>query len=313
MSSDRTDYQNNRHSPHTLNEDPILVPQPSKHPDDPLVSTKKDDSRPQRSYLQRYSLRKQNWSRSRRLRIFATLCVAGLSCIGAPTANQLAYVVQAPLYKKTPNEISYGASASLAGFIAGPFLYQPLFLIFGRSCVLFWGIIAQLLTQVWAARMTGATDYVPFIISRLFSGMLGTLPIIVGSAFILDAFFLHQRGRLFAVFELCFLIGPFVIPTVGGFIADDKALGWPWTFWWTCFLQGVAAVLVFVFVEESNFDRVRGTCVRPPRTTWWRDRLTTMFRGWQVVPAWTAKHLVRNQQGRRLPSRDKLKAASTWY
>ena len=220
-----------------------------------------------------------------------SIAFAGLAAVGAPTANQLAYVVQAEDYHLNPIKLSYGASASLAGFIAGPFGYPPLFAIFGRTSTVFWGLVAQLLTQIWAAKMTDPQNYVPFIISRLFSGLLGSIPIAAGSGFIVDAFFLHQRGRLFAFFELVFLIGVYIIPTIGGFIVDNESLGWPWTFWWTCFLLGVACLLVFVFVEDTNYDRNKGTCVRPPRP-FVANRVDTILRGWRVVPKTNMDQLV---------------------
>lgn len=202
---------------------------------------------------------------------------------GSPVANQLGYVVQAPLYHKTPNQLSYGASASIAGFIAGPFTYPFLFALFGRVSVLFWSIIVLLFMQVWAAEMTSPDDFIPFLMSRMIAGLLGSVAAIVGNGYIIDTCFLHQRGRLFAIFELSFLFGAIGPTTIGGFIVQNRSLGWPWMFWWTCIFLGVCAILVFLFVEETNFDRETKTCVRP-KGNFLAQRLKTVFLGWKLVP-----------------------------
>lgn len=143
--------------------------------------------------------------------------------------------------------------------------------------------------------MTSRGDYIAYIISRLFSGLLGTIPPAVGSAVIVEAFFLHQRGRLFALFELCFLFGVFVIPTIGGFVIENQSLGWPWTFWWTAIMLGVSAILVFAVVEETTFDRdngdyARGMTVKPGVL---QNRLDTFFMPWRRRKAYSATELVR--------------------
>lgn len=212
------------------------------------------------------------------------LTFSAFAMTGSPTSNQLAFVVQSFTYGKTPVEISYSASAAIAGFIAGPFIYPPLFLTFGRSAVLFWGIIVQLITQIWAAKMTHESQYVGMIISRLFSGLVAVIPIASGNSYIMEAYFLHQRGRLFALFELVFLFGVTAIPTIGGFVLNNMSLGWSWTFWWTCPVLGLAAVLVFLFVHETDFNRETGQTTQPEHQSFIRNRITTFLLGWRVVP-----------------------------
>ncbi|KAF2234613.1 putative polyamine transporter [Viridothelium virens] len=237
-----------------------LIPAPTQSPDDPL-----------------------NWASWRKATAIFTLALTGLFMSGAPTANQLGYVVQAPLYHKTPNQMSYGASASIAGFIAGPFAYPFLFGLFGRVSVLFWSIVVLFFCQVWAAEMTSSGDFIPLIMSRWIAGLTGSVAAVVGNGYIIDTCFLHQRGRLFAVFELSFLFGAVGPTTIGGFIVQNQSLGWPWMFWWTCIALGVCAVLVFFFVEETNFDRLNNTCIRP-QGSYLAQRLTTVFTGWKVIP-----------------------------
>ena len=94
---------------------------------------------------------------------------------------------------------------------------------------------------IWAATQTGADDYISFTISRLFGGMLGSVPSILGSGMIVDVFYLHERGKAFTTFSLCFLLGTVAGPTFGGFVVEH--VNWPNEFWWTVGLQGAVAIL----------------------------------------------------------------------
>lgn len=77
--------------------------------------------------------------------------------------------------------------------------------------------------------MTGVNDYIPFTISRLFTGLFGGIPAILGSGYIIDTFFLHQRGKAFAVFEILIIFAVVGGGTLGGFIAHNN--NWDLAFW----------------------------------------------------------------------------------
>lgn len=145
--------------------------------------------------------------------------------------------------------------------------------------------------------MTHSNQYIPFIISRLFAGMLGSVPSILGASTIIDLFFLHERGRAFLIFSLSFLLGTVAGPTFGGFIVEH--VDWPVEFWWTVGLQGLALVLVFFFLEETGFNR-DGESAYPTRPKpFTANRIATFFLGTKIVPAVTRSELVRYHQ---LPS-----------
>jgi MFS family permease len=103
--------------------------------------------------------------------------------------------------------------------------------------------------------MTHETDYIDFIVSRLFSGLFGAVPSAVGGSIIFDVFYLHQRGRAFACYESAILLGATIGPTFSGFIAGTTS--WTWCFWWTVPLLAVTAILVFWLADETSFDRVQ--------------------------------------------------------
>lgn len=139
--------------------------------------------------------------------------------------------------------------------------------------------------------MTHSNQYNAFVISRLFAGMLGSVPSILGASTITDLFFLHERGRAFLIFSLSFLLGTVAGPTFGGFIVEH--VDWPVEFWWTVGLQGLALVLVLLFLEETGFNRDGGSAYPARPSSFMANRTATFFLGTKVVLAMNRSELVR--------------------
>lgn len=130
--------------------------------------------------------------------------------------------------------------------------------------------------------MTGSGDYNAFIISRLFAGLFAGSTTILGSGTIIDIFFLHQRGRAFASYELSLLFGVLCGPTIGGFIVQDNS--WTVAFWWTLAPVGAAIILLVIFGEETKFEREsesRGRHSLP--SGFIQSRISIFFPGTQVT------------------------------
>lgn len=108
-------------------------------------------------------------------------------------------------------------AAGLAGWVAGPFLIMPLVGVIGRSAVIFYSLLGIFACQLWGALMTGSNDFIPFTISRLIAGFFGAIPAILGSGYIIDLFFLHQRGAAFAIFEVLIIFAVVGGGTLSGF------------------------------------------------------------------------------------------------
>ena len=143
---------------------------------------------------------------------------------------------------------------------------------------MFWSLIAVIACQIWAALMTYQDDYIAFVISRLVAGLFGAMPTILGPSFIIETTFLHQRGKAFLTYELSVLLGVTAGPTIGGIIVD--AHPWPVTFWWTIGPLAVAALLVFIFLEETGFDRERRGSTNPELPSGFiHNRIATFFPG----------------------------------
>ncbi|KAH8432688.1 uncharacterized protein LDX57_010315 [Aspergillus melleus] len=247
----------------------VLVPQPSDDPEDPL-----------------------NWSTKRKLIIFASICLAGFAAQMSPNSNQLTFVYQVPAYHKTQLDLLNSVAAGLAGWVAGPFFIIPFVAVIGRSAVVLWSLVGIFACQIWAAEMTGPNDYISFTISRLFAGLFGGIPAILGSGYIMDMFFLHQRGKAFAIFEVLIIFAVVGGGTLGGFIAEHKP--WNYVFWWTLGPVGGAILAVFFFVEDTTFSRDASTPGRPPLPKGWlANRIATFFPGVKTTPSNKGSEFVR--------------------
>ncbi|KAH8700696.1 major facilitator superfamily domain-containing protein [Talaromyces proteolyticus] len=255
--------------------DVILVPQPSDDVRDPL-----------------------NWSQRKKYLILTILTLTTFSGHATGLANQLGFPAQAELYHKTLTEISYTISADVAGFAAGPLLIIPFTHVFGRCSVLLWATIASASFSIWSAVMTGPDDYIKFTISRLFVGIFGSTPFIIGPQLLVDIFFLHERGRVFNTFFVVSTLGTVVGPTLGGFIVAHAP--WPWQFWWTIILEWLIMILVFVFVEETTFTRNNGRKYPPQPTNFFQNRIATYFPGTAVAHGGGLKEAARSAKNQFL-------------
>ncbi|KAK5653687.1 hypothetical protein OQA88_8717 [Cercophora sp. LCS_1] len=219
----------------------VLIPQPSDDPEDPL-----------------------NWTSGRKAKVVATLF--------------LAMFQQAALYGKTPVQITYFNSAASAGLATGGYLWWPLSSKFGRSSIIFWTLFGQLAAQIWAPLMTKPHQYAPYLVSRYFSAFFGATASVLGPRYLVDMYFLHQRGRAFTVLHLALNFGASAGPTFGGFVAANAY--WPVEYWWSVALTGLTILIVFFFLEETSYDRTKGAS--KPKS-WLRNCLDTFFPGTKVT------------------------------
>ncbi|KAF7717735.1 MFS-type transporter [Penicillium ucsense] len=246
----------------------VLVPKPSDHPRDPL-----------------------NWPSRRKYIILRVLCLASFAGAIAPLSAQLNLEDQAKLYHKTTLQESYANSAALAGMAGGPFFFAPIAHRLGRSSVIFWCILFTLICQIWGALMTHPGDYIPFIVSRLFTGFFGAVPTVLGPRVVTDLFFLHQRGRAFTALHMSFLFGTIAGPTFSGFISADAFF--PVEFWWTVGLLGFTLICCFFCLEETGFDRMDLEKNPPVPLSFLENRLATFFFGRRVVRPDSWKNTVK--------------------
>ena len=122
--------------------------------------------------------------------------------------------------------------------------------------------------------------------SRLLSGIFGSLPANIGSSMILDIFFLHQRGKAFLCYSLSTALGVLAAPTFGGFILTTRS--WTVLFWWTVPLLGITAFLVLLFLEETRHGTKNETDSKEEGTHsrgYLYNRVVTFLPGSAVSPS----------------------------
>jgi hypothetical protein len=270
--------------------DIVLVPEPTDDPDDPLVSPIATGH-----IIHDIDDGAQNWPLRKKILIFASIAFAAFAGQMSPNSNQLTFTEQIPVYHKTVADLLNSVAASLAGWVAGPYLIVPTCGVIGRSSVVFWSLAGIFACQVWGAKMTGADDYIPFVLSRLFAGFFAAVPAILGSGYVIDLFYLHQRGKAFAVFEVLVILAVIGGATLSGFIAEAN----PWNdvFWWTLGPIGAAMVCVILFVEDTSFDRTAGVTQRRqtlPRP-WLANRVATFLPGTRTQPPGKLRAMVSLQ------------------
>ena len=138
--------------------------------------------------------------------------------------------------------------------------------------------------------MTKSSQFIPFLLSRLFAGLCGAIPSVFGARIIFDTFFVHERGRAFSVFHISFLLGVIGIPTLGAFSSAD--VDWPIMFWWTVAILGFTLIMVFLFLEETGFDRDGQGRYPVKPEGFLASRIATFFPGTKVVPRTTLAETV---------------------
>lgn len=145
-------------------------------------------------------------------------------------------------------------------------------------------------TQIWACHMRGPGDYNGYMAAKFFAGFFGHTLGILGPLYVVDMFFLHQRGRAFNIMGVALQLGASTGPTLSGFITVH--LPWWTEYYWTIAASAFAAVLIFVFVEETTWDRTPGAQNYYARGNWLQRRIQTFFPGTKVVKPPTRRDMI---------------------
>ncbi|KAJ5611165.1 MFS general substrate transporter [Penicillium lagena] len=203
----------------------ILQPKPTVDPNDPL-----------------------NWSLARKslnfgITAFYTLLIFGLIDIGPVVWQDFERLLGI-----TYPELNDQYAVNCASLGIGSIMLIPLALKFGRRPVYLLTSLVVFITAVWQAVLR---DFTNMVAVQIFNGFACAVSWTLVPITITDLFFVHQRGRVNAIYQLMLNGGTFLAPVAAGYIADTQ--GWPWIFWWTAIFLGLnLALFVFCF-EESKF------------------------------------------------------------
>lgn len=209
------------------NDDIILVPQPTDHPDDPL-----------------------NWSKKRK---YVTVLGYNLYTVGV--------VLMVSCYTPANLQIQAATGIPVANINTGVGIYflfigysnliwQSVAINYGRRPVLlgsFLLVIVQALWQAWC-KNTGAW-YANRILMGISAGPVETLLELI----VADLHFSHERGFYLSIYVWLLFSGPFLGSIPAGFVAD--AYGWQWIEYIVCSIGAGLFIWLFFTFEETAFYR----------------------------------------------------------
>ncbi|KAJ1322980.1 MFS transporter [Microdochium nivale] len=205
----------------------VLVPKPSDHPDDPL-----------------------NWSRNRKLlHIFCVYMYTFTTGVAATaTYSCLVDISRDTGITLTELNLGTGFIFLLAGW--GNLLWQPLALSIGRRPVFLLSMIGCFAITEWTAHID---NFPQWAAARILYGFMVAPVEVLPQISIPDTYFAHERGAYVGYYSLVLNGSNFIAPLCAGFMND--AIGWRWVQHWGAILLAFNFVFSFFLQEESMYFR----------------------------------------------------------
>ena len=171
---------------------------------------------------------------------------------------------------------------------------MPLVRVLGVMFCCFWSTTFVAITSIWSAVSTGPSGYGSFLASRFIAGLFcATVQVFTGGV-IANIFFVHQRGKAYAIYSALYMIAQVGRPTFSGYIVNF--VEWPVCFWWTVGANALAAVLIFVFGEDTAWDREeqRPLARKDIPQSWFGRRAALFFFGTKVAPPNRKRNIIHS-------------------
>ncbi|KAH7177067.1 serine/threonine kinase 16 [Dactylonectria macrodidyma] len=204
----------------------ILQPQPSEDPNDPL-----------------------NWPQWRKFLNIGLVClyVAMVAeFINAATPTWGPMHEQLGFSYEILNDSYAAGCASLA---IGSLILIPFALKFGRRPLYLFSTVLQFTLSIWSAKMQTVAD---LMLINILQCLFGSLAEVIVQMTIADVFFVHQRGRMNAIYVWVWLLSSYMGSLIAGFVA--KGQGWRWVWWWNAIFFGATIFVVGFGYEETKYS-----------------------------------------------------------
>lgn len=205
----------------------ILMPQPAKTLNDPL-----------------------NWPRWQKAWHYAIHLVWIFFANASIAWTSPAWTVWTSDLNTSYTFLTYGQAALVVMCGFGVLFFQPWATKFGRRLPYIFGSALIICGLLCGRFMTDSRLYLAYQIIAGFGSAPAYSTIIMS---LLDVSFLHQRGRILALFGLVLIAGNFLPPIAAGYIVDRQ--GWEWCFNYLLILFGITSIALAFTGEESLFSR----------------------------------------------------------
>ncbi|KAH0353716.1 MFS general substrate transporter, partial [Aureobasidium melanogenum] len=205
----------------------VLEPQPDESLNDPL-----------------------NWPKWRR---DCALLSLGFFCMlggGMTPVLAAGFVSVSETYHVSVPQVALTTGLYMLGLGLGSVVASPTAILYGKRPVYLVASVVFVLSAVWCAL---SPNYASLVLARIFMGFAVSPVECLPSATIAEIFFLHERAYRLGIYTLLLLGGKNLIPLVSAAII--QSLGWRWVFWIVAIVVSFGALLLFLFVPETFWDR----------------------------------------------------------
>ncbi|CAI7570080.1 unnamed protein product [Penicillium pancosmium] len=158
------------------------------------------------------------------------------------------------VFDASATEGTLGLSLFVIAYGIGPLILSPLSNLpsIGRSPVYFFGSLAFCLCNIGAAE---AKNLHTILILRFFGGLVGSAPISVGGASLVEVFEPIQVPYVIALYAVSGVCGPILGPILGTLVVDRWDT-WAATLWLIAGVTALTTVFIFFLLPETLYTNI---------------------------------------------------------
>ncbi|KAF2675213.1 MFS general substrate transporter [Microthyrium microscopicum] len=138
----------------------------------------------------------------------------------------------------------------MMGLGVGGALMSPTAILLGKRPVYLISSLLFIATSLWCGF---AKSFGSLVAARVLQGVAVSPVEVLPSATVAEIFFLHERAFRLGVYTLLLLSGKNLVPLVSAVIINKA--GWRWAFWAVAIFVAFGAILLFLFLPETFWDR----------------------------------------------------------